>query len=1415
MPSPARRRLRAPHLLMPLSAACTALTVVLAGPAGPARAAGLDQSAATTQAATTQADSTAALTASQASALARQTGKAVPVPAATTATSTLTANANGTYTLDQSNQPVRLKVGNAWKSLDASLVRQTNGSVAPQAAEGGLTLSGGGAGALASMRYGADSLTLTLPAAITSLPAPVLSGDTATYADVLPGVTLIVTASAEGGFSEVFDVSDAAAAANPALDSLQFGVEAKGLAVSSDAAGNLAAKSADGSVLFSAPAASMWDSAVSAAADSRAVTDPQGVHVDAKTGDPLASTAAGPGAGAHVATLGAHYAGGRLTLTPQASALRGAAAAHPVYPVFIDPSWTFNPPSAPGTEQAHTYVTSVYPTTSYWNTKSLEQVGYTDWTAGYVGTSRSFYRMGLDSSMDGATIISSNLYTPEEWSASCSARPVDLYLTGAISSSTTWDAQPGWTTELGSQNVAHGYDSSCAAATVTWSITGEMQTAANDKWSSITLGLRADNESDDYGWKQFSDTVTLSTTFDKAPNTPTAGDLTTSPTTGCQSSPPDSVGLGSVTLNAVASSPEGTQNPLGVEIRLWKTSVGSGTLVASTDIDTAPVTSGTAKQLPVSEATLNTAAGGKLTEFSWDAEVYDGHLYSSWSPTCNFDYDPTIAGQPVVTTTATSFTVGTSATFSFSPGACPTGSTCSTPTDYRYQLNAAAPQTATASSGVGSAPVIPVRRTNVLTVTAYTSGGNIGESSTYVINAAAAANAAVQDLDGDGVPDLLSVGGTELASQSFANPTSGLTQTGYTSEADGGSGIPAGLWLTPGQHQAGSSTGDGQITTAATDIGAYGNGVAGDEAPSDFTGDEATTGLFYDEGFQDVLAYDPSTGFGYVMASTGDGTSDDKSVLEAEDSGYEQTVEQNALEDPITQDVPLQVTDAYAAMGDGSAYPDLIGVSGDDGNGYMLEYYQAGATPGAYAQSWEIPATATPDGSSWNNWIVTSTDLSGQLALLLWEPSTGALYLWQDVTVVGDSGDGNAVLTVGDSSTLDASGFDTGATLAAIEPAVLNGSGTPDVITETAAGVITVYLVTNLTTTPVLTAQAAKTVRTDAHTWGLADQDTDGAELAAAADTSGTDTLTGNAGVTADTKDPLFVPDAVFNGSSGYLTSSTPVIPATDFSSSGFTISAWVKPYAESTGVVFSQSGTDDSNLMLYPTSTGQWYAGFNSGGTTAATYTSTTTGANRAPLDGWTHVSLTYDHATGYAAIYLNGISSVSFTDASPSTVTGDFIIGAAQKSGAITDEFKGEIADVQTWNEPLDPTQEALQSGTPGYVMWPEDGVSYYDGAQWTTSGPYPRRLTLQPDGNFVLYDGTTALWASGTDAASDAGDRLDLQSDGNLVIYPATGASVWSSGTHTYTDDMMILQPDGNLDIYNLDGHALWSTGTDDKT
>jgi hypothetical protein len=82
----------------------------------------------------------------------------------------------------------------------------------------------------------------------------------------------------------------------------------------------------------------------------------------------------------------------------------------------------------------------------------------------------------------------------------------------------------------------------------------------------------------------------------------------------------------------------------------------------------------------------------------------------------------------------------------------------------------------------------------------------------------------------------------------------------------------------------------------------------------------------------------------------------------------------------------------------------------------------------------------------------------------------------------------------------------------------------------------------------------------------------------------------------------------------------------------------------------------------------------------------------------------------------------------------------------------------------------------------------------------------LTLQADGNLVLYHtgGAPAGWATGT--VGRAVTQAIMQADGNFVLYGPAGP-IWSTGTHGHPGSYLVVQNDGNVVIYGPGG-PLWS-------
>ena len=1348
-------------------------------------------------------------------ALAHKTGKSVQATADTTSTSTLAANPDGTLTLTQSTAPVRKRVGGVWKNLDATLQRNPDGTISPKVASGSLTLSGGGTKPLATIRSGLSTLALSLPPAFT-LKAPTLSGATATYHDVLPGVDLAATAEETGGFSEVLIIHDATAAANPALASLALNTTAIGLSLHTDAAGDITATDKNGQAVLTAAAPAMWDSTARTGAVPSAIDPASGQSVDPHTGNPLHSSVASPGTGAHVKRLKTAYSAGHIKLTPDASMLTGQNNA---FPLYIDP--TFTPSGQTDVQQAWAYVSSEYNNQAYWNptTTALTgplHVGYIDDTQdspNYISTDRSFIRVGVGSGVWKAAVISSSISFHENWSYSCTASEVDLWQTGGISASTTWQAQPQWMSQVGSTTVAYGHSSSCGPADVSFGIKSLMQSAADGKWTNITFGLKAtdtdENNHNQNSWKQFSKSAIITTKYDHAPNQP--ANLTTNPASACPSTAANAtqLGKGDITLRAPVSDPDGTISPLTAQFTLTNTTSGAS---YPQNVD---ATSGTTAQVTYSHTSTSGPfqALSVKTEFSWSVTVTDQYKPSTPSGTCYFYYDPTAPGAPTVapTSSTTSFcpdlnatdhhlcTIGTTTSFDVTD----TNTTTGVPGSYLYQLNEAAPISVPAgstSSYPGTIVLKPTRQTNTLTVAALSPGGNIGDVFTYQFLANAPATAAHDDLTGDGNADLVAVGGQNH--------------------------LPPGLWLARGN-------GDGTVNPAATNIGVNGNGVSTTATPDSFTGTQAITGHFNTgQGFNDVLDYSYNASAEAVNAEVLFGQGDGSPI----DPVHTIPVYNGLGVFSIKPDATRYYATSIANGGDlnnnangnkDTGYPDLLllvngtlydepsfpltGNFGPDGlatDGFPL----TGDNPYCLAQNAANGNAAC--ASDWTGWTITSTvDKSTDLPALFArdtstsssDPSAGQLWYLPPAMLstlaydyLSNSSADTAVAAIQAAS----SGWDS-VSKPSIEAADINGDGTPDLWTLDTLGTPTAQIMTLSGTTASLAAHSNPTLQTTSHTWPLSDYNgTTATDYA----TTGALNLTGAGGVTSNGGDQ-FNPDVKLDGSSGHLATSTGAVTLT----SSFTVSAWVNPTALG-GVVLSQNGTADSGFTLSPTASG-WQFALNTGAGTAWTFDTATGGSVQ--LGAWSHLTAAYDAGDHVMSLYVDDVYVACTSHAVPSSgASGPFQIGQDLNAGSAGAHFAGQVAQVQVWNGAAMAPVQLYTPGAYHQALTPTrildtrtaNNVQYSNNPP-STPVPAFGTLTLQITGDSVK----TATGVSASIPTSATAVSVDVTvtaqtEPGVIATYPdGTQRPMTSSSNFTASNPVTGYQIvpiglDGKIALYN---------------
>jgi hypothetical protein len=930
-----------------------------------------------------------------AGAQARKTGKAVEVTSATTPTQQIMANPDGTLTLNLNPLPVRTKRGATWLPLDPTLRRNSDGTYSPRASASGLVLSGGGSGPLATVNNGRKALSISWPSPLPSpIPSPTVSGPVATYANVLPGVDLVVTATVQGGFSHSLVVHDAIAAANPALATLRLVTSGAGLTLTADPAGNITATDGVGHPVFTAPTALMWDSPVPPA---------PAPNSKARTLAPSAATE--PGQDATIAPVGVTVSGDTVTLTPDRAMLTAKSTQ---WPVIIDPSW--NPTPTASGRSAWTYISDGFPDVKYYNVNDYARVGHNGWEKPYF-RAVSFFEFPIPTFLWGTEITRATLQTKEVWSADNNRQWVDVNVTCPINAGTDWNHPPCKGRLIDRQNTPGNWrdDHSDNPMEADWDVTGAIAEAATTHWSTDTLGLY--NETDDpRGWRRFYNNPTVAIEFNTPPNTP--AQYATSPETPCDagaSRPAGLVGSTAVTFSAVLSDPDGSQGQVEADYTITDKTTGTTLATPSLTVSNNQTASVT---VPASKFTDGHA-------YAWNVSAFDGRTRSRPTPTCQFIIDHQQPGIPVITSTtyptgSTGAPARTPATFTFTP---PSGT--EKPTRYVYSLNTPPPAplprgnmtfsgavAVPADQGGGSTNVtITPRRVgfNVLYVYAVDAAGNPSAAATYMFQTAALTDTDVTgDLTGDGVPDAVVAGTAAMP----------------------------GLWLYPGTDKTGR-------VSSASQIGAAGLAKDGTGAATDWTGVPVGAADFTMDGIQDLLVKLPhadADGNVTVLPGLGDGSPVDPSgqrrlalsPIDPNQTGS-QTVDQ-IVAAPITafNDPPL---------------PDLYAIVGDD------LYFYSPLLP---------PATAYSDpewlGRGWAGRTITATSVGSNPALFSRDKTTGELDLW-----VGDAANGvRAGDPASTKITYATSGFNA-TTVPTITSADLDVDGKPDLWTTTSDGKLNAY----------------------------------------------------------------------------------------------------------------------------------------------------------------------------------------------------------------------------------------------------------------------------------------------------------------------------------------------------------------------
>ncbi|WP_246150571.1 VCBS repeat-containing protein [Streptomyces qinzhouensis] len=716
---------------------------------------------------------------------AMRTGKPVEVVALRDATSTTHALPSGKFRLSTQAAPVRAQVDGEWLPIDTTLKKTDDGwrpkaTVNPVTFHSGKTMKKKGERSsrgyariplakspdskytdLATFTAEGRELTVGWPG---ELPEPEVSGASALYKNVLDGVDLLLTAR-DTGFTHVLVVHNAQAAANPALAKISYQLSSPDLSFSlNDKNDVLTVKDPQGVEVGGSPSPFMWDSS-----GKPAVTQGEPAQdAAAKAGGTFALTGLlGPQIGTKRAPADASLTGGGtgtavLSVAPDQGLLTGKET---VYPVFIDPPLY-------GKTAAWTTAYERYPTTSFWDGANFNS-GTTEGRVGYESTtgglSRSFYRLTWKSSIKGATISDALFTFRQTYSWSCTASEMEVHQTDDISTATTWREQPTTRTHIGTKNFAHGWNSSCPDAYVTYDGKSIAQTvAANAGETKLTIRMKAKSETSANSWKKFvaegASAPKLDIEYTRPPKEPTG--LTVNGRACDTTSPYTTYGKGNLTFAATSSDPDGDLKSLHFQI--WRSDAPTPKIFDNI----VPAPSGPGSK----NIDKSNFVNGKT--YYWQVKAVDGAGTSStYAPpgtgTCRFVYDDTAPASPDVTSAdfpeddgnGGKWSVkpfGTAGKFIIKPAA-----SGGTGTDKFYwsfnRESFVAERSATVAQGAAGITLSPPNAgPNILYVKAADAAGNMSLTSTRYTHYVTPRDKADApgDVTGDGTPDLYVIDAT-------------------------------------------------------------------------------------------------------------------------------------------------------------------------------------------------------------------------------------------------------------------------------------------------------------------------------------------------------------------------------------------------------------------------------------------------------------------------------------------------------------------------------------------------------------------------------------------------------------------------------------------------------------------------------
>lgn len=354
---------------------------------------------------------------------AKSQGSQVEVTSLKTADSQTWVKPDGSLVSEITAAPVRVRrADGGWDDVDLTLA-SSNGVVAPRVPLVPFVATGGGSSTLVSEALAGGTVQVSWDS---PLPTPVLSGTTATYPDVRPGVDLVVESLRSG--LEVSFVVKAKPAAGLVLP-LTVGV--KGLSSLAQADGSVKLTDSKGQVVGQGGTPVMFGSPVVPGTTLPSAAQTVAAAISSSK---TASLAALPvPAGWSRVIPGGTGTASTWTMTPDPAFFSRSDV---VYPVKVDPTLTTyaNP---------DTYINQTSPTLRN-DTATRMYIGTNNISTGNV--KRSFVQFARPTVLQGMYLSTASLRLFNSYSATCTVNSnarVDLYaLTTAVNPAWSWNTRP-------------------------------------------------------------------------------------------------------------------------------------------------------------------------------------------------------------------------------------------------------------------------------------------------------------------------------------------------------------------------------------------------------------------------------------------------------------------------------------------------------------------------------------------------------------------------------------------------------------------------------------------------------------------------------------------------------------------------------------------------------------------------------------------------------------------------------------------------------------------------------------------------------------------------------------------------------------------------------------------------------------